>query len=193
MKTLDAPRAEGFTLVEVLVAVGLFVTIAIGVAQLSAVATRAARTAREHTTAIVLAAAKMDQLRALDWTYEPPVAGEPPVERTDVTTNVSRQDHASDGPGLSGSPGGTLSRSTPPYVDYLDSLGRWVGNDADPPPEAVFIRRWAVRPLPEDPRRTVVLHVLVTTVALDRSRTAGWQARSGVEALLVGVRTRKAQ
>jgi hypothetical protein len=36
--------------------------------------------------------------------------------------------------------------------------------------------------------------VLVTTVSLDRSRAAGsWQRRTGGEALLVSVRTRKGQ
>ena len=65
-------REPGFTLIEVLVAIVLFVMIAVGVAQLTAMATRAARRARDHTSAVILAAAKMDQLRALDWAYEPP-------------------------------------------------------------------------------------------------------------------------
>ena len=81
----------------------------------------------------------------------------------------------------------------PPYVDYLDDAGRWVGHDADPPANAVFIRRWAVWPLPADPERTLVLQVLVTTVRDDRSRATEWNGRTGVEALLVSVRTRKAQ
>ena len=62
--------ASGFTLIEVLIAMGLFVVIAIGIAQLSATATRAARTTRERTMAVILAAGKLDELRALDWTYE---------------------------------------------------------------------------------------------------------------------------
>lgn len=167
----------------------LFVAIAVGVAQLTATATRAARQARDHTSAVILASAKMDQLRALDWTYDP-ASGAPPAERTDVTTNVSRQDYASDGPGLRASPPGTLSSSVPPYVDYLNEDGRWVGNGAEPPGNALFIRRWAVTPLPDDPRRTIVLHVLVTTVGADGARTGAFTRRTGTEALLVSVKTR---
>ena len=81
----------------------------------------------------------------------------------------------------------------PRWVDYLDDSGRWVGHDSDPPADAVFIRRWSVRPLPADPERTLVLQVLVTTVRDDRSRSTPWSTRTGVEALLVTVRTRKGQ
>jgi prepilin-type N-terminal cleavage/methylation domain-containing protein len=186
-------RSPGFTLVEVLIAVAIFVTIAIGVAQLIAVSTRAMRAAREQTTAVILAAAKMDELRALAWTYEPPLPGEPAVPRSDRTTDLSDPDHADDGVGLAASPPATLASNMPGWVDYLDDSGRWVGHDTDPPADAVFIRRWAVRPLPADPERTLVLQVLVTTVRDDRSRSTPWSTRTGVEALLVTVRTRKGQ
>jgi prepilin-type N-terminal cleavage/methylation domain-containing protein len=183
--------SRGFTLVEVLIATALFVTIAVGVAQLALVSTRAVRASREQTTAVILAAAKIDQLRALDWTYEPEVPGDPPVARSDFTTNVSRPDYTNDGPGLAPSPAGVLSTSTPPYVDYLDSEARWVGNGAYPPRNAVFVRRWSVQPLASDPARTLILSVLVTTVGLDRSRAGPWERRSGTEAFLVSARTRR--
>jgi prepilin-type N-terminal cleavage/methylation domain-containing protein len=183
--------SRGFTLVEVLVAVALFVTVAVGIAQLAAVATRSARAARDQTMAVVLAAAKMDQLRALAWTYEPETPGTPPMARSDLTTNVSRPDYPAGGPGLAPSPVGVLSTSTPPYVDYLDAEARWVGNGTDPPRSAVFIRRWAVQPLASDPDRTLILSVLVTTTGLDRARAGPWQRRSGVEAFLVSARTRR--
>jgi prepilin-type N-terminal cleavage/methylation domain-containing protein len=185
--------ASGFTLIEVLVAIAILVAISVGVAQLIAVATRATRTAREHTSAVILAAAKMDQLRSLAWAYEPAVAGAPAVPRTDLTTNLSHPAHGDDGRGLSASPAETLSRNMPPYVDYLDDAGSWVGNDIEPPPDAVFVRRWAVVPLPDedDPDRTLVLQVVVTPIRLDRSRSTGWQHRSGTEAMLVSVLTRK--
>jgi prepilin-type N-terminal cleavage/methylation domain-containing protein len=184
--------SAGFTLVEVLIAVAIFTTIAIGVAQLIAVSTRAIRAAREHSSAVVLAAAKMDQLRSLAWTYDPPEAGLP-VPRSDRTTDVSHPSHPATGAGLGPSPAGTLATNVPPFVDYLDDQGRWVGHESNPPASAVFIRRWAVSPLPTDPERTLVLQVLVTTVRDDRSRAAEWRGRTGVEALLVSVRTRKAQ
>ena len=185
--------ASGFTLVEVLIALAIFITIALGVAQLIAVSTRAMRASREQTSAVILAAAKMDQLRSLAWTYESSAAGAPGVPRSDRTTDVSHPDHADDGAGLESSPAGVLGSSMPPWVDYLDGAGRWVGHGTNPPSDAVFIRRWAVRPLPADPERTLVLQVLVTTVRDDRARATEWSARAGTDALLVSVRTRKGQ
>ena len=193
VRVRSRPSSSGFTLVEVLVAVAIFTTIAVGVAQLIAVATRATRAAREQTSSVIFAAAKMDQLRSLAWSYEPTLAGVPALPRSDRTTDVSHPGHAANGVGLQASPAGTLVANVPPNVDYLDNLGRWVGNGSSPPAGAVFIRRWAVRPLLADPERTLVLQVLVTTVRDDQSRAAPWSARAGVEALLVSVRTRKGQ
>jgi prepilin-type N-terminal cleavage/methylation domain-containing protein len=186
-------KSTGFTLIEVLIAVAIFITIALGVAQLIAVATRAMRSSREQTSAVILAAAKMDQLRALAWTYESSAPGLPALPRSDRTTDLSHPDHAEDGAGLTTSPAGALGSNMPPWVDYLDGAGRWVGHDSEAPPDAVFIRRWAVRPLPADPERTLVLQVLVTTVRDDRARPTEWSRRAGVDALLVSVRSRRGQ
>jgi len=192
---LDAPvrqDASGFTLVEVMIALGLFVAMAIGVAQVTGIATRAARISRDHSSAIILAASKMDQLCALEWSYASAAPGDPPTPRTDLTTNLSVAGISNDGSGLQPSPSNSLRENTPPFVDYLDKDGRWVGNGPDPPPAAVFVRRWAITPLPADPQRTLVLRVMVTTKAQDRVRTAPWQSRSGADVLLLTVRTRKA-
>lgn len=183
--------ARGFTLIDVLIATALLVAAAVGVAQLAALGARAVRASRDHTSTVILASAKMEQLRALAWTFDPPLPGLPPVARSDLTTNLSRPDHPNDGSGLSSSPAGVLSTSTPPYVDYLDGEGRWVGNGTDPPPNAVFIRRWSVQPLPSDPDRTLILSVLVTTTSLGRARVGPWQRRSDAEAFLVSARTRR--
>jgi prepilin-type N-terminal cleavage/methylation domain-containing protein len=182
-------NASGFTLIEVLIAMGLFVVIAIGIAQLSATATRAARTTRERTMAVILAAGKLDELRALDFTYEPPIAGDPPRPRTDLVTNLSRSDFARDGPGLAASPPGTLIANVPPYVDYRDDEGRWVGNGSAPPRGAVFIRRWSVQPLPEDPNHVLILRAIVTTVRSEGSRSGAGSMRA-MEAVLTTMRTR---
>jgi type II secretory pathway pseudopilin PulG len=192
MPRSNLSRASGFTIVEVLIAVAILITLAVGVAQLIAVATDRMAAAREQTSTAVLAAAKMDQLRALAWTYDP-TAGLPAVPRSDRTSDVSDPGHAPTGAGLNASPAGVLSTNTPPFVDYLDASGRWVGRDAVPPDTAVFIRRWAIDPLPADPERTLVLRVLVTTVRADRLRTSDWAGRTGAEALLVSVRTRLGQ
>ena len=173
---------SGFTLIEVLIAIGILVMAAVSLAQILVLAAKATRAGREQTTASILAAAKMDQLRALSWT----------VDASDLSTNVSHPPLGADGAGLIASPADALTRNSPPYVDYLDDGGSWVGNGAEPPGNAVFIRRWAVVPLPADPDRTLLLQVLVTTVALERTRSPDpWSGRTGTEALLVSVRTRK--
>lgn len=186
--TIRDPR--GFTLVEVLVAIGLFVAIATGVAQLTAAATRAMRSAREQTMAVMLAAAKMDQLRALQWTYEPALPGDPIVERSDFVTNIADGTLGGGGAGLRASPAGTLAANVAPYVDFLDDRGRWVGEGPSPPADTVFIRRWAIRPLAAAPDRSLLIQVLVTTIRDERVRAGPWLARSGTEALLTTVRTR---
>ncbi len=185
-----AHGCAGFTLVEVLIASALAAAIATGVAHLIAVGLNAGRSAREQTFTAILATSKLEQLRSLAWTYEP---GDdvPPVPRSDFSSNVSFEPATGAGPGLSTSPPGTLSANVPPYVDYLDERGQWVGNGARPPGRAAFIRRWSVRPLPAAPATTVILSVLVTTVAQDHSRAAPWTARSGTETLLVSLHTRK--
>ena len=184
------PR-NGFTLVEVLVALGLFIVIATGVAQLTAAATRAMRSARDHTMTVMLAAAKMDQLHALEWTYEPSLPGNPLVGRADSTTDLTAPNLESGGIGLGPSPAGSLTANVASFVDYLDDRGRWVGSGTSPPPEAVFIRRWAVRPLTVAPERALLIQVLVVAVREERSRVSPWSARSGGDALLTSVRTRK--
>jgi len=183
-------KAHGFTLVEVLVALGLFVVIATGVAQLAAAATRGMRAARDQTMTVMLAATKMDQLRALEWTYEPSLPGDPLVDRSDATTDLTAASLGSGGVGLRPSPAGSLTSNLASFVDYCDDRGRWVGSGTSPPPDAVFIRRWAVRPLTVAPDRALLLQVLVVAVREERSRASPWSARSGGDALLISVRTR---
>jgi prepilin-type N-terminal cleavage/methylation domain-containing protein len=188
------PRAccasAGFTLIEVLIASALLVAMAIGVAQLLGLGVAAGRAARFHTSTAILAAGKLEQLRSLHWSFEPGAGGSI-LPRSDVSANLSVDPPIDGGPGLAPSPPGTLSANVPPYVDYLDAQGRWVGNGASLPPEAVFIRRWATVPLPQDPSRTLILSVLVTTVRQELSRGGPWTARSGDETLLVVLNTRK--
>lgn len=185
------PEDRGFTLVEVLIASVLFITLSAGVAQLFAVATTAGAAARRQTSATILAAAKMEQLRSLTWCWEAGPPGTPPLPRSDLTTNLSTDPPGNDGRGLRESPPATLERNVPPYVDYVDAEGEWVGNGATAPSTAAFIRRWAIRGLPSDPDRTLIIQVLVTSVAQEASRGAGsWTRRTGQETLLTAVRTR---
>jgi prepilin-type N-terminal cleavage/methylation domain-containing protein len=183
-------ESHGFTLVEVLVASVLFVTLSLGVAQLFAVATSANAAARRQTSATILAAARLEQLRALTWSWEAGPSGTPALPRSDLTTDLSVDPPGSGGRGLRESPPGTLERNVPPYVDYLDAAGQPVGNGATAPTGAAYVRRWAVRGLPSDPDRTLVLQVLVISLA-DDARLAGvWMGRTGQETLLTVVRTR---
>jgi len=181
--------SRGFTLIEVLIATTLLVSMAIGVGHLVTIGVRAGWAARVQTAATVLAASKIEQLRSLPWTYEP--IPDVVVPRSDYSANVSLDPPTDGGPGLAPSPPGTLAANVPPYVDYLDGEGRWVGNGPAPPPAATFIRRWAVAPLPQDPARTVVLSVLVTTVARDHARPGPWTGPSREDTLLVVLNTRK--
>jgi hypothetical protein len=112
----------------------------------------------------------MEQLRGLAW-----------GAHSDVVTDLSTDPPTLSGPGLQGSPAGSLEANTPPYVDHLTDEGIWAGNGASPPPEAVYTRRWSVRALDSDPGHTLVFNVLVTR--------AGGPSRQDVH--LVSMRTRR--
>jgi prepilin-type N-terminal cleavage/methylation domain-containing protein len=181
--------ASGFTLIEVLVALAVLAVTAAGVAALFAVSIRDTRAARDQTTTMVLAAERMEQLRALAWGIDPATG----LPVTDVTTELGRSPPDSSGNGLSPSPPGSLESNTPGYVDYLDGRGRWIGTGAAPPAGTTYIRRWHVEPLSNDPD-TLVIRVLVTSVVRDASVVGSGQRRTrrADEALLVTVKTRKA-
>lgn len=187
---MSRTNSAGFTLIEVLIAIALLVAMAIGVARLMAIGVAAGRSSRFQTAAAILASARLEQLRSLHWSYEPGT-GDTVTPRSDLSADSSVDPPGDGGPGLEPSPPGTLTANVPPYVDYLDFDGRWIGNGASPPPAATFVRRWSIVPLPEDPSRTLILSVLVTTVAQDRSRPGPWTERSGDDALLVLLVTRK--
>jgi prepilin-type N-terminal cleavage/methylation domain-containing protein len=190
MSKITHRSSAGFTLIEVLIASMLAAAIATGVAHLIAIGINANRAAREQTLTTLLAASKIEQLRSLSWTFEPGSDAPPPM-RSDLSTDLSVDPAVAGGPGLSPSPPGTLQSRAHGYCDYLDDEGKWVGNGAEPPARAAFVRRWAVQPLPEDPGSTLILSVLVSTVAQERRRAGTWTARSETEALLVTLVTRK--
>ena len=134
----------------------------------------------------------MEQLRALTWGFDTAGQGLPV---SDTSTNLSVDPPAPNGPGLNPSPANSLERNTIGYVDYLNAFGVHVGNGATPPEDAVYIRRWSIQPLPTNPNNTLVLQVLVTARADEAGRrtTAGPRQRAAGDALLVSVKTRKAQ
>ena len=187
--------SRGFSLVEVLFAMAILTTIALGVAQTFAVATRANADAKGQTSTAILATQKMEQLRGLTWGLDTAGLGLP---LSDTVTDLSVDPPTDRGTGLNPSPGGTLQSNIPPFVDYLDQYGNWVGNQSNPPPTAVYIRRWSIEPLPTNPNNTLIFQVMVTRVVTESIRLSGgvassdrWRLRD--DAWVVTARTRKSK
>jgi prepilin-type N-terminal cleavage/methylation domain-containing protein len=144
---------RGFSLLEVLVATAVFTVAVGGLAELCAIASRANSAARATTTAAMLAAQKMEQLRALTWGFD-----EFAMPLGDFTTDLTvSPEMPNTGVGLSPSPPGALAQSTAGYCDFLDATGHWLSGGAAPPAAAVFVRRWSIEPLPTHPADTLVI------------------------------------
>ena len=170
-------------------ATALLATSIAALGQLFAVSVTANRTARSTTFAAVLASQKMEQLRGLAYGFDS--IGLPLTDTsTDLTTDPPK---ATDGRGLSPSPGDALRANTDGYVDFLNAYGAVLGDGgATPPNGTVYIRRWSVEPLPTNPNNTIVIQVLVTRF-LDRGAAdQGSVRRMPDEARLITVKTRKA-
>ncbi len=189
---MSTSREDGFTIVEVLVALLVITVMALGTAQLFAVSIRATKAARNQTTTTVLASQKLEQIRSLTWGFDELGTGLPV---SDLTTNLSQEPPTNNGSGLNPSPPGTLNQNVAGYVDYLDARGQWVGTGVNPPGNAVFVRRWSIEPLPTNPNNTLVLQVLVTSVMreAEMAGSPGPRRRMADDALVVSVKTRKAR
>jgi prepilin-type N-terminal cleavage/methylation domain-containing protein len=183
--------SRGFSLVEVLVSMGLLTAVSLGVAQLFALSTRANLIAKGQTSTTAMAQQKLEQLRGLTWGFDLQGQGLP---LSDTTTNLAVDPPEHNGSGLNPSPADSLEQNTAGFVDFLDASGAWVGTGTTPPGSAVYIRRWSIQPLPTNPNNTLVIQVLVTPIALEATRvqTAYTRTRMVGDALLVTVRTRKA-
>jgi len=189
-----ARRGErGFSLLEVLTATTIMAVGLTALAQMFVVSTKSNYSARATTYAAVLAEQKMEQLRALSWTFDNLGL---PLTDTQTDTTVSPE-LPNGGVGLTPSPVGTLSRDTTGYCDYVDKNGNTLGggNTSPPaaPPNTAYIRRWSVEPLPTNPNNTIVLQVLVTRWR-DRGNadTTVGVSRLPDEARIISVKTRKA-
>ena len=170
---------DGFSLVEAVVAAGLMAGALASLGQMFAVSVANGRSARAGSYATVLAQQKMEQLRGLTWGFD--TLG---VPISDTSTDTAAPDEApAGGTGLSPSPSGTLTSDMDGWVDYVDASGNVLGGGASSLPGAVYVRRWAIEPLPSSPADTIAIHVFVTTTAI----------RDGAgESLLTSIRTRKA-
>jgi prepilin-type N-terminal cleavage/methylation domain-containing protein len=183
--------SRGFSLVEVLISMGLLTAVSLGVAQLFALSTRANVIAKGATSTTAMAQQKLEQLRGLTWGFDLEGLGLP---QSDTSTNLSVDPPTHNGSGLNPSRAYSLEQNTAGFVDFLDGNGAWVGTGSAPPASAVYIRRWSIQPLPTNPNNTLVIQVLVTPVASEAARltSAFTRTRMAGDALLVTVRARKA-
>ena len=191
MPQARSSSSRGFSLTEVIIAMGLLTTVSLGVAQVFALTARANYVARGQTSTTAMAEMKMEQLRSLTWGFDTDGQGLP---ISDTTTNLTTDPSSTGGPGLNPSPVTSLTQNTAGYVDFLDANGGYVGTGTTAPGGTVFIRRWAIHPLPTNPNNTLILQVFVTPLSNEVLRDpAGAFQRMNGDALLVSVKTRKAQ
>jgi prepilin-type N-terminal cleavage/methylation domain-containing protein len=185
----------GFSLMEVLIAMGVMAVGLVALAQLFAISTSANHASKTTTFTTMLAQQKMEQLRGLTWGFD--TVGLP---ISDVTTDSSNVPQAagcptssSTGPGtgLSPSPGGTLSANVAGWVDYLDINGCLLGGGGAVPNRTIYIRRWSVEPLPTNPNNTLIFQVLVTRRTDRGDADQGNVMRMNEEARVMSIKTRK--
>jgi type II secretory pathway pseudopilin PulG len=182
---------QGFSLVEVLISMGILTAVSIGLAQLFAISGRANLVARNVTSTTTLAVQKMEQLRALTWSVANDGSGLP-ISDTSSDLSITPAP-SSGGRGLAPSPPNALDENVAGYCDFLDAGGGWVGAGTTPPSGAVYLRRWAIVPLPTNPHDTLILQVLVSPLTNERVRggSRGPRRRMPGDALLINVKTRK--
>jgi type II secretory pathway pseudopilin PulG len=182
---IQRSRESGLTLVEVVVATALFAAVSVSAAHLLVWAVRTMWSTGAETIAVAAAQEKLEQLESLAWRFD--AAGN---RMSDTDTDLTGSGLAGGGPGLAASPPNALRENLIGHVDYLDDQGQWLGTGAEPPPGAVFVRRWAVRPLPDAPEDTLILQVLVAPIANSRvtDRTPAGRPPGG--SLLATARTR---
>ena len=162
---------RGFTLLEVMAALGLLSGGFLAVAQLLVVASRASHLSRATTMATSLGARQMEHLRSLAWGCA--------ADGAEVGT-------------LALSPPGALATDTVGFVDYLDDGGVAVGSGLSPPIGAKFTRRWSIEADDDRvPPRTVALRVVVLRREVSVEQSAGGAAAWVETIRLVGVRTRR--
>jgi hypothetical protein len=159
--------AAGITLIEVMVAAAILIVALVSLAPLFVTAIRDNLIARTATDTVVLAAQKLEELRGLPW-------------------GVDAQGFVVSDPALNASPAGSLESNSAGFVDYVDQFGRRLEAGAGAPADALYVRRWAITPVPQDPSNTIVIQVLVTWVG-----HASGGGRAADRARITTVRTRR--
>jgi type II secretory pathway pseudopilin PulG len=189
MPAAFSDRCHGFTLVETLLAVSLLTMMVLTMGTVMVLAARASQSGAATDMAAVLAAQKLEQLRALTWGFD--VSGTP---SSDVSTNLaSSPEQPAGGPGLSLSAADALQRNVEGFSDFLDARGTVLA-DGMLPPATVYVRRWSVRPL-DGLENGIVLQVLVTRWksrgASDTDASDRAARRLPDEARIVSIKMRK--
>jgi hypothetical protein len=178
--------SSGFTLVEALIGASIVVVGVFTLIQVLLLSARGNVGARNGTFTSLLASEKMEQLRALTWGFD--AAG---IPASDVASDLTGSpERPSGGTGLTPSPAGALLQNSAGYCDFLDGRGRSLGTGSTPPSGTVYIRRWAITPLPAS-ADTLVLAVRVVPRATTLFGAAG-SGRLSDESMLLGMKTRKA-
>src|SRR5918997_6727195 len=105
----SSSRNAGFTLVEVIISMGLLTVVSLGIAQLFAASTRANLAARTRTSTTAMAEQKIEQIRSLTWGFDTAGQGLPV---SDTTTNLAVYPPSANGSGLNPSPSAALEQNT---------------------------------------------------------------------------------
>jgi len=164
-------RVDGFSLLEVLIAMTVL-SVGVGaLAQLSVIAIKATDAARRMSVASVAADQKLETLAALSWGFD--------------ELGLAVQDAE-----LGASPVDSLARNHDGYFDYLDAAGRLVVDAADEgASDAVaFVRRWSIQPLPDRPLTAIAIQVLVIPAVTGTDPPESLWLQSGARRLAIRVR-----
>ena len=143
--------AAGYALIETLVAAGIVVALAAGVAQVALLTSAAVQASGAQGRALFLAVQKIEQLQSLVWTFDDALRAV-----SDDATSLAFDPPAPGGRGLQSS--GPISG---PGVD-----GRWVGTGSRPPVGTAFVRRWSVSPVASPGADVLLLQVLVVAAGV---------------------------
>jgi hypothetical protein len=169
---------RGVSLVEAIIATAMMATIIALAAGWLITSAQAGHAVATESVAVALASQKLEQLRALRFAVD--------------EAGVRRDDHQSDtavtppaptgGLGLTLSPPGSLTADVPGYVDYVTRDGRVQPVRSG----ALFVRRWAISPLPVAPDEGLVIQACALPMS---AASAASLAQPGVVCLVL-VRTR---
>ena len=93
---------------------------------------------------------------------------------------------------LSPQPAASLDANTAGLCDFLNEYGQSLGTGQAAPPGTIYVRRWSIVPLPDDPAESMVLQVVVVpTVWHGATLPAGADPRLFGGAQLVTLKTRR--